>query len=444
MSGREEFAAAVRAAAQSSKADETEIIAFRTHSGLTRVANCHIHQNVAERNSAISVRAVVDRRIGTAYTNRPDAPAISAAVAAATENALVSPQVDDWPGLPANPETIDIKTDEATQTCTPAKRAELVLEAVTTAKSEKLNVAGALQTSETEIFVANNHSPVSVSVSTDININLVMMSLDSSGYAAWVGRDLGGLRVRDLSATCARKAHAGRKPADLEPGAYTVVLEPAAVADMLSFLAYVGLGALSVLEKRSFIRDKFGEQLFDEKISFWDDGTDARTLGPSFDFEGVPKQKVVFFDRGRAQDVVYDTRTAARAGRRSTGHALPAPNPHGPLPTNLFLGAGDTPLERMIAETERGVYVTRFHYTNIEEPFRAVLTGMTRDGTFLIENGKVGGALKNLRFTQSIVDALSAVVAVGNEPVLVDAFLGACRCPALKLDDFNFTGISGT
>jgi predicted Zn-dependent protease len=145
-----------------------------------------------------------------------------------------------------------------------------------------------------------------------------------------------------------------------------------------------------------------------------------------------------------ASQVVYDSRTAARDGKNSTGHALPAPNTHGPLPLNMFLGPGDSSLEKMIAGTKRGVLVTRFHYTNIEEPMRAVLTGMTRDGTFMIENGEIGEGLKNLRFTQSILDALSSVIEVGSELSLVNAFLGACCCPALKIDNFCFTGISDT
>lgn len=444
MSEREQMIEAITAALSASTADETEILAFRTDSGLTRVANSQIHQSVTETNSAISVRAIIDKRVGTANTNRPETDAITAAVKEASANALMSPRVDDWAGLPTNPQTIDDRVAESTRDCTPGKRAELIQEALTAAKNSKLTMAGALQTGISAIFVANNHSPVSVSAASDIDVNMVLMALDSSGYAAWVGHDLRDLRMADLSAIAAQKADAGRKPGDLEPGAYTVILEPAAVADMLSFFGYVGLGALSVQEKRSFLCNHFGERLLDEKITLWDDGNDTRTLGPTFDYEGVPKEKVVFFDKGVVKDVVYDTRTAAREGKKTTGHALPAPNPHGPLPTNMFLAAGDRSIDDMIGDTERGVYVTRFHYTNIEEPMRAVLTGMTRDGTFLIENGRIVGGLKNLRFTQSVLDALNAVSAVGDRPALIDAFLGSCYCPALKIDNFNFTGISDT
>lgn len=442
MSHHHAFADALRKALAASPADETEILAFQSSTGLTRVANSQIHQNVAETNSAIYVRAVVDNRIGTAHTNRPEPEAITKAVIAATEHARVSPRVDDWPGLPANPTLFEEKVAPATRDCTPGTRAELIHDALTLAKNEKLTLAGALETGVSDLFVANNHGDVSAFSAGDVNINMVLMSLDSSGYAAWLGRDLAGLDVQGLARKAAEKAEMSRRPRDLEPGAYTVILEPPAVADMLAFLAYVGLGALSVQEKRSFMGGRFGERLVDEKLTFWDDGNDPRTLGAPFDYEGVPKQKVVFFERGVAQGVVYDTRTASRDGRVSTGHALPAPNPHGPIPVNLFLATGEQSLDEMVASTERGVLVTRFHYTNIEEPMRAVLTGMTRDGTFLIEDGKIGAGLKNLRFTQSILDALSSVAAVGREADLVDAFVGTCHCPALKIEDFNFTGIS--
>jgi PmbA protein len=388
------------------------------------------------------VRAVVDGRVGTARTNRPELEAIKETVKAAVAAARVSPRVADWPGLPQNPSTEDDAAAPATAECTPGKRAELVHEALTVAKNAKLETAGALETESAVVYVGNNRSPINRSALTEAKLSLVLMALDSSGYGSWIGSDLADLNVPELALTAAQKADAGRMPADLPAGGYTVILEPPAVADMLGFLAYVGLGAQSVQEKRSFMTDRLGEQLVDPKISLWDDGNDPRALGPSFDYEGVPKQKVVFFDRGVARTVVYDSRTAAREDKTSTGHALPAPNQHGPLPTNLFLAAGDSSLGKMIAGTERGVLVTRFHYTNIEEPMRAVLTGMTRDGTFMIENGRVTGALRNLRFTQSILDALSAVVEVGDEARLVDSFLGACHCPALKIDNFNFTGIS--
>ena len=425
-----------------SSANETEILAYQASGALTRVANSQIHQNVAETNSAISVRAIVDNRVGVASTNRPETEAIARAVEAAITNANMSPRVEDWPGLPKTSSIVDSRIAKATDECSPGKRAELVRTALTIAKNEKLSLAGALETGTTRIYVGNNHGDISSSSMSEANLNMVLMALDSSGYAAWMGRDVSVLDIQALTKRAAEKALLSRQPQDLLPGPYTVILEPPALADMLGFLAYLGLGAQSVQEKRSFMLDQFGKQIVNEMITFWDDANDPRTMGMPFDYEGVPKKKVVLIDQGVANAVVYDSRTAAREDKTSTGHALPAPNPHGPMPSNLFLAAGESSLEDMITQTENGVLVTRFHYTNIEEPMRAVITGMTRDGTFLIKNGKLSCGLKNLRFTQSILEALNSVISLGRDARLVEAFLGTCYCPSIKLKGFNFTGIS--
>ncbi len=425
-----------------SSADETEILAYQSSDALTRVANSQIHQNVAEINSAISVRAIVDDRVGVASTNRPETEAIARAVESAITNAKMSPRVENWPGLPRTSSIVDSRTSSATDECTPGRRAELIRKALTIAKNEKLSLAGALETGTTRIYVGNSHGGISSSTMSEANLNLVLMALDSSGYAAWMGRDVSELDIPGLTKRAADKALLSRQPQDISPGPYTVILEPPAVADMLGFLAYLGLGAQAVQEKRSFMLDQFGKQIVSEMITFWDDANDPRTMGIAFDYEGVPKKKVVLIDRGVANAVVYDSRTAAGEGRSSTGHALPAPNPHGPMPANLFLAAGETSLDDMIAQTENGVLVTRFHYTNIEEPMRAVITGMTRDGTFLVKNGKLSCGLKNLRFTQSILDALNSVISLGRDARLIDAFLGTCHCPSIKIEGFNFTGIS--
>ena len=442
MTPREDLTRIISQSLAKSSADETEILAFQSSDALTRVANSQIHQNVAEINSAISVRAIVNHRVGVASTNRPETEAIARAVESAIANAKMSPQVEDWPGLPRTSSIVDSRTSKTTDECTPGKRAEMIRTALTIAKNEKLSLAGALETGTTRIYVGNNHGGISSSSISAANLNMVLMALDSSGFAAWMGQDISRLDMASLTKRAADKALLSRKPEELAPGPYTVILEPPAVADMLGFLAYLGLGAQAVQEKRSFMLDQFGKKIVNEKITFWDDANDPRTMGMPFDYEGVPKKKVVLIDRGVANAVVYDSRTAAREGKRSTGHALPAPNPHGPMPANLFLDAGETSLDDMIAQTENGVLITRFHYTNIEEPMRAVFTGMTRDGTFLIKDGNLSGGLKNLRFTQSILDALNSVVVLGRDAQLVDAMLGTCYCPPVKIEDFNFTGIS--
>ncbi|HLC21869.1 MAG TPA: metallopeptidase TldD-related protein, partial [Candidatus Methylomirabilis sp.] len=220
---------------------------------------------------------------------------------------------------------------------------------------------------------------------------------------------------------------------------YTVILEEPAVAVFLLYLAYMGLDALSLQEERSFLSGKLGSRLVGQNVTLWDDGLDPRGLPQSFDFEGVAKRPVYFFRRGVAEAVVYDSFTGNREGKPSTGHALPAGATFGPLPMNIFLATGDSSLKEMIASTERGVLITTLHYTNILEPKRTLLTGMTRHGTFLIEGGRIVRPVKNLRFTQSAIEALNRVNAIGRNAKIQRESL-ALTVPAVRVEGFSFTG----
>jgi len=211
---------------------------------------------------------------------------------------------------------------------------------------------------------------------------------------------------------------------------------------MLQNLIFMGLSATAVQEERSFMNGQFGKQLLDPRVTIYDDGHDPTSLPQAFDYEGVPKQRVVMFDHGIANAVVYDSYTAAREGKQNTGHALPAPNPFGPIPLNTMMEAGDASMEELLKGVERGLYVTRFHYTNTVHPVKTLFTGMTRDGTFLIEHGELTSPVKNLRFTQSILNALREVQAIGRERIQCSEYLTVVA-PALRIGQFNFTGVTG-
>jgi len=202
----------------------------------------------------------------------------------------------------------------------------------------------------------------------------------------------------------------------------------------------MGFGAQSFCEGRSFMSGRIGLKLMHESVSIWDDGLDEDGIPSTFDMEGVPKQRVNLIENGIARGVVYDTYYAAKEGVKSTGHSLGPSYAGGPLPTNLFMAAGKSSLDEMIRSTERGLLVTRFHYTNIADPAHAVLTGLTRDGTFLVENGRISRPVRNLRFTESMTDAFSAVEALCAERSLEPAILGAILVPAVKISSFTFTG----
>jgi len=257
-------------------------------------------------------------------------------------------------------------------------------------------------------------------------------------------RDWRALDVAALGETALRKAEGSRAPGELAPGRYTVVLEPAAVAELVAFLAWLGLGAQSEQEGRSFLSGRMGERITGAGVTVVDDAFDPRSLGRPFDYEGTPRRRVSLIEDGVARAVVHDRRTARAAGVESTGHATAPPAVEGPLPYDLVLGTGTASLEELIASTARGILVTRFWYNRVVDARRTLVTGMTRDGTFLIEDGRIAGGLRNLRFNESVLEVLSRTEAAGRdaEPTQFDYSGNCVVVPALKVREFQFTGVT--
>jgi predicted Zn-dependent protease len=259
-----------------------------------------------------------------------------------------------------------------------------------------------------------------------------------SGYAEAAAVDASTIDAAALGREAAGKARATADAVSLDPGDYTVVLEEYAVVDLLDMLGYLGFSALAVQEERSFAET--GRRIGSELVTIVDDGYDPSGLPLPFDFEGVAKRRVVLVEDGVCRDVVYDSQTAARAGVTSTGHGLPAPNTWGPFPLNMLMEAGTAERDDLIAGLDRGLLVTRFHYTNPVHPKLAIVTGMTRDGTFLVEDGRIIGPVKNLRYTQSYLDALAGTVAVARSRKALKGFLGCAVVPAVRIEGWTFTG----
>lgn len=422
-------------------ADQAEALVYLSDSALTRFSNGYIHQNVAETNVQISVRSIVDKRAGYASTNRIDDRSIEDAMARSVEIAKRRPPNPEFVSLPsAKPCPPAQGFSQATAEYPPASRAKGVARLIEEVKEAGLDTAGSFSTSGSAIAVGNTRGVRASALLSEASFKTVVMGTDSSGYATALAKDASEIDPVAVGRAAIGKALKSRAPIDLEPGRYEVILAPEAVADMVAFLGYAGFSALAVQEGRSFMKDKFGEKMVSEKVSIWDDSLSPLTIGLPFDFEGVPKQRVDFIEKGVAKAVVYDSFTAGREGRESTGHALPAPNPYGPLPTNLFMAEGASSVDEMIRAVDRGIFVTRFHYTNLEDPLKTTLTGMTRDGTFLIEGGELKAGVKNLRFTQSILEALGNVLDLSADRELIESMLGAALVPYARVADFTFTG----
>jgi PmbA protein len=424
-------------ALQASRADQTEIALSAGADALTRFANNAIHQNVAEEGVSATVRAVVGQRIGVASSTDLSPEGLRDLAEAAHQLALVSAADDDFVSLP-QPLPYEGDTDfadAATAECGPEARAAAVAEAIALAAAEGFTASGMFTTGATEIAVANSLGVAAFQRRSLAEMSLVVTGAGGSGYARTSSARLGDISGSGLGRIATEKCRASRDPQSLDPGEYVVILEAEAVADMVMMLSMYGLGALALQEGRSFMGGRLGQKICGDNISLWDDGLDPRGHRLACDFEGLPKQRVNLITGGVAENVVWDSYTANKEGRQPTGHALPAPNSWGPVPINVFVGTGDSSVGDMIAQTERGVLVTRFHYTNMVHPIKTVFTGMTRDGTFLIENGQIAGAVKNLRFTQSILEALSCVSLISADGKLTD-YVWA---PAMRVDGFTFS-----
>ncbi len=441
MRGGDEVRTLCEQAVRSSDADETEALYLGHDTSLTRFANNHVHQNVAETDGRLTVRAVRDGRVGSAVTNDLSPEGIQMAVHAAAVSALAQSPNPNFPGLapPAEAASVDVYED-AVAALSPAQRADGAGTICRHAEGLGLVTAGVYSSAEMEMGLANSNGASHYHRRTEVEVNAVMQGERGSGYAGRLGTRLGDIDPHGVAEEAGRRALDAQDPQDVQPGRYEVVLDTYAVHDVASFFARLGFGARALQEGRSFMAGRMGEQVMSPSVSFWDDGTDPEGLASPFDYEGTPKRKVGLITSGLASGVVYDRATAAAEGLRSTGHALPPGYTLGPQPLNLFMAGGDRSREDLIGGVERGILVTRFWYTRTVHPLSVVITGMTRDGTFLIEDGRVTKPLKNLRFTTSYLEALGDVRGIGRETALGKGYLGSTRVPALHLGSFNFTG----
>jgi len=450
MVGNAEVAGLLERVLASSSSPQTEVLYLGQDSALTRFATNYIHQNVREHDASLQVRVVDDGRVGVAATNRLDDGGIrdvverAAAIAARSApnvRAAVLPEPD---GREHDPELGYVAS---TADAGAELRAEGARAVIAAGEANGLQSSGSFSTSVMTVGVANTHGIRAVHRSTRAALLTVMMdgfaSGAASGYAQAGSTDVAEIDAEALGLEAARKGDEMRGAGELEPGEYEVILEEYAVAGLLEYLSYIGFSGLALEEGRSFMEP--GKRVMGETVSIHDDGSDPSGLPSPIDFEGVVRQPVDLIANGVANAVVHDAATGARAETGSTGHALPAPNLVGPMALNLFMDPGFTPRDELIAGVERGIWVTRFHYINPVHPKKAILTGMTKDGTFLIEHGRLTRPLLNFRFTQSVPEAFSDVRAASRETKLVPGeFFGAARCPALHLGSFNFTGVTAS
>ncbi|HEY7801475.1 MAG TPA: TldD/PmbA family protein [Dehalococcoidia bacterium] len=447
MLGEPEFRRIAQTVLAASRADQMDVEIFANDSALTRFANNYIHQNVEQSDVDVRVRAVIGQKIGVASTNEISDEALARVAARAYELAQHQRENEDFRSLPRPQPIPDTHAFvERTARCGPEERAAVVQQICDASVRAALTAAGAYHTTAQEFAVANSLGVWGYHTQTQADINTVIMSETSSGYAARASKDAGDIDGESVAREAVDVTLRGVNPRTIEPGEYEVLLSPYAAVDVLDFFSYLSFGALPFMEKRSFMSGRIGERVMGENVSIWDDALSPDGIEEPFDYEGVPKQRVDLVDHGVAKGVVWDSYLAGKQGgdTHSTGHALPAGVTFGPLPMNMFFGTGDATTEDMVHDMKRGLIVTRFWYTRTVHPLNVVVTGMTRDGTFLVEDGRIVGPVRSMRFTQGYLDAMNNVDAIGRDAALLlgDLGGGARRMPALKIARWNFTGVS--
>jgi PmbA protein len=424
--------------------DPMEVVLVFEDQSLTRFANNAVHQNVAERNATVIVRMLKGKRIGLATTNRLDGHGLDNLVSRARANAQASPEDPDYPGLSRPAEYKHVEAfDPHTAECSPETRVRAVGQVCRLASEKGFNGSGTFSTATHEIAVANSKGVFAYTARTGADFQTVIMSEDSSGREHGSGFRVDDIPIESLFREAIKKAEHTRYPRETASGDYTVVLEPYATEDLLNMLNYYGMGAQSLLEGRSWMNDRMGMKAMSKLISIWDDGLNPEGVPVPFDFEGIPKQRVDIVSKGVVTGPVHDRITGRKMGQTSTGHALlPTLRSLGPMATNIFMAPGASSVSEMIRTTRQGLYISRFWYTRLVHPRDCVITGMTRDGLFVIKDGELAYPVKNLRFTQSYVEALANVDCVGRDTrLLTNEFGGyAARVPALRINEFRFTG----
>jgi PmbA protein len=432
---------------------DAEAVAQVESSGLARFASSEVHQPTLIDNVEVTLRVVRDGRIGGATTNKLDEEGLAELARRAADAAISAPVDPDFPGLapPAALPSVE-GYDTVTAALGPADQARLAADVIAAAT---VPVYGFVTSAVSELAVVSTTGVEAKQRMTDVETLVVAADEGRSGYAEATSWRVEDVDVAGVAREASEKAERTRGARTIEPTGYAAVLEPYAFAELLQHFAYDSFGALGLLEERGYLTGRSGEKIFDEKISIADDALDPRGLPKAFDFEGSPKQRVELVTDGVARGVVWDRRTAEQSGDgvHTTGHAPPSDSADlGPVPFALAVAGGEAgSVEELVEAIGDGLYITRLHYLGVVDPREGVITGMTRDGTFRIRNGRVAEPLVNLRFTIAFPELLREVPGLTRAVTLVNAssFYGArypygVLVPAIATARFHVTGVGST
>ncbi len=448
MIGKDRILNRLRSAISGRNGDQVEILSIAREAGCTRYANSTIHQNVHENRLTTYVRVVGEEKIGLAKVPSIEEDDLSMGIRRARAAAANATREEGFPGFPGPASYSEIESySSETAGFDHRRRASLLKGLFSDARSRGVEMAGALTTGETETAVVNTNGVEGYQCSTFFDVTFTALAGDVSGYSGKVGVEAAETEISWLAKRAMDKALAGGRPISLEPGKYTVILEPKALAELLEWSSYIAFGAKSYRDGISFMAGKIGKKIVGDDITIYDDGLEPNGLPVAFDYEGTPKTRRDIIREGRAVGVVYDSLYASRENTTSTGNATLPDSDEGPVPLNVFMEAGDLPKEELIASTPSGILITRFHYVNgLLEPEIALMTGMTRDGTFLIEDGVLKSRIEEMRFTDSVLRMLSRVTGMSRERESIKSWWsdeGVYTVPYVRIEEVSFTGKTG-
>jgi PmbA protein len=421
-------------------ADQAELVQIDTTRRLTRFAENIIHQNVSIEDRTVYARCLVGQQIGVASTSDLSPESIRRALELAASIARTLPADPDFLGLPpVDDDAVPASSgfDPETAACDADIRSDGASIVAAAATGEGAEAAGIFETASEEVYVANSHGTAREGRVTTSELAATISLADGrSGWAQAVAREVGHIDPHQVARLAVSKAMIlAEAPVNLESGAYTVLLEPAAVGQLLLFLGFMGFGARTVAQHRSFL--KAGEKICSEAVTVREAPFAPGLYGLPIDYEGTVRRPVTLIERGVAGEPVSNHYYAAVTGGHSTGHALPPDNSYGPYPRHLILETGDATRSEMMKSIDRGILITHFWYVNFLNPMRTMVTGTTRDGTFLVENGELTGRVTDMRMEQSILEALSNVRQIESQATLYRQYSVMMKVPSLLIDGFN-------
>ena len=430
----------IEKALSESKADMAEVILENSRLALTRFAESKIHQNIDTEETSLYIRLVRDKKISVAVTGDISDDGIKKAISDSVSMLQFAVADENFTSFPG-PDATSLNENfvsEGTAECSPEKRASAVELISKVGQKGNLEASGAYRIEAKTLAVGNSLGVKRYFYGNNAQLSMTLSGNDkSSGWASEYNPSAAKIDVDGLAKRAAMKAVTSRNPAALPDGQYTVILEPAAVGQLLLLLAFMGFGVKTFYQKRSFMAGKIGQKIAGDNFSVYEDPFDSSFNTQPFDYEGVAKQKVTLIESGIARGVVSNSYYANLLGEKSTGHALPPNNTYGPYPKNMVVSPGDSSIDDMIKATQKGILITHFWYLNFLNPMKTMVTGTTRDGTFMIDNGQISSPIKNMRTNQSILDAFSGITAISKDSIVYPQYSVLMKVPAMMIDNFN-------